>query len=829
MRKVIAVLLSAALIGVGLVASRAPAALAATPTGPATTEPVRHAEPVGHAESVGHADDLIGGPQRERRALRGQAVADVLSGRARTQQRNGSTVVKVTEAPGSGTPSPRAAAGTGRYVELAREATDRVFVILAEFGDERHPLYPDRDTDPHTPGPVTFDGPRHNTIAKPDPAKDNITGWLPDYSPDYFRELYFGTGEGVESLKTYLETQSSGRYSISGTVTDWVKVRYNEARYGRSGDDPADANGDDPHVCDSFICGNAAQLVVDAANQWMADQLAAGRSEAQVAEDLRSFDRHDRYDFDSDGDFNEADGYLDHTQVVFAGNDEADLNVDQGEDALWSHRGYVDTGAGGGPGTNKAGGTQIGDTGVWVGDYTMQAENGGLSTVAHEYLHDLDLPDDATGSATVQNSTGYWTVMGQPRLSAPGDIGWATRAGDLGAWNKLQLGWLDYETVVAGRSRTLDLGPEEYNTDEPQAVVVVLPRKTVTTDGPYAGAGQFFSGDADGLDTAMTRRVDLAGATAAHLTFKARYAIERGWDFFSVEASTDGGTTWAPLAGTVGGAPFAVDDAGAPAVTGSSNGAWADVAVPLDAYVGGEALVRLRYRTDEGVAEGGLYADAVSLVVDGREVSTDGAEAGPSAWTLAGFSRMGPRLTKEYGRFYIAAHRSHVSYDKYLATGPSYAGYAGTRPRFVDHYPYSEGLLISYWDTEQTDNDTGAHVGAGRNLYIDAHPAPLYNLTGTPWHSRLQTYDAPFSLRRAPSFTLHVAGKPSYVRGQAAVPTFDDTDDYLHEEIPYNGVTLPAVGVRITVLRQNGTAMRVRISAKAGTAAPVRAGLSPPG
>ncbi len=813
MRRVTAVLLSAGLIGVGLAAPKTPAALAATPTGPAAA-----AGPVRHAEPGRHADDLTTGLQQERRALRGQAVADVLSGRARTQQRNGSTVVKVTEAPPSGTPSRRAAGDTGRYVELAREATDRVFVILAEFGDERHPLYPDRDTDPHTPGPVTFDGPLHNTIAEPDRSKDNITGWLPDYSPDYFRELYFGTGDDVESLKTYLETQSSGRYSIGGTVTDWVKVRYNEARYGRSGDDPADANGDDPNVCASVICGNAEQLVVDAANQWVADQLAAGRSKAQVAEDLRSFDRHDRYDVDSDGDFNEADGYLDHTQVVFAGNDEADLNVDQGEDALWSHRGYVNTGAGG-PGTNKAGGTQIGDTGVWIGDYTMQAENGGLSTVAHEYLHDLDLPDDLTGSAAVQNSTGYWTVMGQSRLSAPGDIGWATRAGDLGAWNKLQLGWLDYETVVAGRSRTLDLGPEEYNTAEAQAVVVVLPRKTVTTDGPYAGARQFFSGNADGLDTSMTRRVDLAGATSARLTFKARYTIEQGWDFFAVEASADGGGTWAPLAGTVDGAPFGADGAGRPAVTGSSNGAWADVAVPLDAYVGGEALVRLRYRTDEGVAEGGLYADAVSLEADGRVVSTDGAEAGSSPWSLSGFSRMGPRLSKEYGRFYIAANRTHVSYDKYLATGPSYAGYAGTRPRFVDHYPYSEGLLISYWDTEQTDNDTGAHVGAGRNLYVDAHPAPLYNLTGTPWPSRVQTYDAPFSLRRAPSFTLHVAGAPSHVRGQAAVPTFDDTDDYLHEEIPYNGVTLPAVGVRITVLRQNGTSMRVKISAPAGTAA----------
>ena len=31
--------------------------------------------------------------------------------------------------------------------------------------------------------------------------------------------------------------------------------------------------------------------------------------------------------------------------------------------------------------------------GVWVGDYTMQPENGGLGVFAHEYAHDLGLPD----------------------------------------------------------------------------------------------------------------------------------------------------------------------------------------------------------------------------------------------------------------------------------------------------------------------------------------------------------------------------------------------------------------------------------------------------
>ena len=104
--------------------------------------------------------------------------------------------------------------------------------------------------------------------------------------------------------------------------------------------------------------------------------------------------------------------------------------------------------------------------------------------------------------------------------------------------------------------------------------------------------------------------------------------------------------------------------------------------------------------------------------------------------------------TDLFDNYYIAGNRSYVSYDKYLKTGPYFFGYPNTRPDYVDHYAYQEGLLISYWDTSQADNNTHAHPGEGRNLYIDAHPRPIYNLTGNPWRARVQVYDAPFSLQQ---------------------------------------------------------------------------------
>ena len=444
--------------------------------------------PRSHAENVVRSDDDPGQLEVKRRALRQQALTEVLDGTAKPQKRGASTVVKVSS-PGAPAAVNRKGLTTSKatsqdqYVELSREKTDRVFVVLTEFGNTRDPKYPDKDIDPSTPGPVTWNGPLHNKIPKPDRSQDNTTVWEPNYSRAFFQNLYFGTGGApgaggkTESVRQYYERQSSGRYSIDGTVTDWVKVKYNEARYGRS----SDFNDTDPNVCADIVCDNSEDLVRDGVNKWYSDQLAAGRSKASVVAELKTFDQWDRYDADHDGNFNEPDGYIDHFQILHAGGDEANGDPIQGEDAIWSHRGFVyqsDEGVTG-PSDAKEGGTQIGNSGLWVGDYTMQPENGGMSVIAHEYGHDLGLPDlyDTDGGI---NSVNWWSIMAQSRESAPGDDAIGTRASDFGAWDKLQLGWLDYETVLASQNRTLDLGPHEYNSAKAQAAVVVLPKKTVT-------------------------------------------------------------------------------------------------------------------------------------------------------------------------------------------------------------------------------------------------------------------------------------------------------------------------------------------------------------
>ncbi|MEU8232390.1 immune inhibitor A domain-containing protein [Actinoplanes sp. NPDC048967] len=794
MRKVVVGLLGAAMVSSAGIMLPA-AAMAAPPVDPAPAT----------ASKKAPVDELPNPFEDKRRELRQEAINGILKGTVKTQQRGGSTVAKVGKTRGGGETNRRvASAGQDQYVELNNERTDKIFVILAEFGNDRHPNYPDVDSDPLTPGPTTFEGPLHNKIPSPDRTKDNSTVWQPDYNRAHYQELYFGEGKGVESLKTYYETQSSGRYSVDGEVSDWVKVNYNEARYGRD----CDING----VCTDT---NMWALVTDAANKWVADQKAAGRTDAQIAADMKSYDQWDRYDFDGDGDFNESDGYIDHFQIVHAGGDQSDGDPQQGEDAIWAHRWYAyNTSAGiTGPATNKAGGTQIGNTGVWIGDYTVQPENGGLSVFAHEYGHDLGLPDDYDTSGGTNNNSEFWTLMAQSRLSGAGEpLG--TRPGDLGAWQKLQLGWLDYETLVAGQKRTLELGPQEYNSAKAQAAVVVLPDKEVTTDlgAPFAGEKQYFSGNDDNLNTTLTKSVDLTGATSASFDLKGRYNIEEGYDYLYFEASTDG-KAWTALNGTVDGAPLGVDGAvpPRPALGGDSGGEWKNISIPLTAYAGKTVQVRLHYITDGGLSAGGFFGDDLTITVNGAAVSTDGAEGTPT-WTAAGFSVEGDSITAEYDNFYIAGNRTYTSYDKYLKTGPYNFGWPTSKPDWAEHFSYQQGLLISYNDTSFADNNVNQHPGQGRNLIVDSHPAPFYNLEGQPWRARIQLYDAPFGTTKADSFTLHINEKASYVRGQAAQPTFDDTKKYFYDEIPWAGVKLPAVGVKIKVVEQSGTSLKVKFS-----------------
>ena len=102
---------------------------------------------------------------------------------------------------------------------------------------------------------------------------------------------------------------------------------------------------------------------------------------------------------------------------------------------------------------------------MWVGDYTMQPENGGLGVFAHEYGHDLGLPDNYDTSGG-DNGTGFWDLMSAGSYLGPGVEDLGARPGDMTAWDKFQLGWLNYE--VSSLARSLDPPPRAGRVQHPR-------------------------------------------------------------------------------------------------------------------------------------------------------------------------------------------------------------------------------------------------------------------------------------------------------------------------------------------------------------------------
>jgi immune inhibitor A len=708
----------------------------------------------------------------KQRALREQALEEVLRGDA--TPRGDNEVVEVAN---------------GQYVELAQEDSDAIWTVLGEFSDLPH-----------------------NEIPEPDRTVDNTTIWTSDFSQPYFDQLLYSSDAGVNSVANFYEELSSGRYTVTGEVENWVQVPGSGATYG-GGDD-----GSKPWA-----------FVDDSVDAWYQQQVAAGRTAAEIDQYLSQFDVWDRYDHDGDGNFDEADGYIDHFQAVHSGMGEEVGGGALGEDAIWSHRWYDQTtpiGAGGptlDDGTPvPLGGTQVGDSRYWVGDYTVEPENGGVGVFAHEFGHDLGLPDlyDTSGnSGGAENSTAFWTLMSSGSYGNSGEPadGIGTKPVHMGAWEKLQLGWLEYEVVAPGATANTKLGPSTASTRQAQALVAVLPDREVTTDigDPFEGADFWYSGQGNNLDNTMLTSLPVGATT---LTAEVRYQIEQDWDYAYAVYSTDGGKTFTSLATNRSTETNPNGQNFGQGITGSTGGEWVDLTADLTGVPAG-ALVGFRYWTDGAAVEPGLQVDAVAL---GGVPVTD--------WTLDGFTVTTGTTTESFFNAYIAENRAYTGYDAALRTGPYNFG-DPTRPKWAERLPYQDGLLISYWNTQYADNNVGSHPGAGLILPVDAHAGLLYEPTddegtdrtdGESWRPRIQSYDSTFGRQATDRITLHdpdtgVAG--SY-GGLPAVPTFDDTQDWYVApgEQPdadgWTGVDVPETGTRITVVSTSAqdSFMQVRVN-----------------
>jgi immune inhibitor A len=630
----------------------------------------------------------------------------------------------------------------GQYVELEREGTGVLWTVLGEFSDLAH-----------------------NTLPEPDRAVDNTSIWVPDFSPDYYMDTLFNDAKGANSVNNYFLEQSSGRYGVTGDVTDWVPCPGTMASY----DDNPDSN--------------VWNFLADSLNGWYDMQIAAGKTPAEINAYLTQFDVWDRYDYDGDGNFDEPDGYIDTFQSVHAG-----LGEEEGGDptTIWSHSWYAryaDIGITG-PAFNLLGGIQIGESDYWIGKYTIQPEDGGVGVFTHEYAHDMGVPDlyDYYG----ENGTGFWTLMSSGSWIDEGKDTIGNKPSHMGAWEKFQLGWLNYEVARAGLKSQHKLGPMEYNTKQAQGVFVILPQKPVTAHiaDPYAGSYFYFSGSANNLRNEMFKAFTL-GADAT-LSAKVNYGIEEGYDYANVIVSTDGGATWQTVPTNLSNSTVEANG-----IEGFSGG-WIDLTANLPA---GDVLVGFRYSSDGGVNFDGFMVDDIQI----SGYPLDGAEA-EAGWTYTGFRVTTGTEDKMYSQYYVLENRTYKGYDYGLKVGPYYFGYADNPAlgNWVDHFAYQDGLLINYWDTSVADNNTGLHPGTGLLLPVDAHPDTLYRVDGVRWRNRIQTYDSTFTLTKTDGIpNIHHLSVLSPVPSLPAVSVFNDTKSWYDPANPLGSVITPNTGTMI--------------------------------
>ncbi|MGB3733208.1 immune inhibitor A domain-containing protein [Microbacterium sp.] len=699
--------------------------------------------------------------------------------------------------------------------------------------------------------PGELQGPTlHNGIPNPANAshEDNNTMWVPDFSSAHYNKMLY-SDEGITervrpdltgpdgkagfdisgyTMKNMYEEMSRGAYTLTGEATPWVKVKHSEAYYGATvchkndqGVYEAGAMQDMQGSPDNRL--GPGQLPIDAVAA-----LAAQNPDFPWAD----YDIEDQGDRDGDGNVNEPDGVIDHVVLVHAGEDKSGGGGAQGTYAIWAHSSAV------------AGGATIPGTNLKISNYIVQPEDSGVGVFAHEYGHDLGLPDLYDTSNAGNSDIDFWDLMSSGSHSGPIFQSMPTH---MGLWDKWVLGWADPEVVNPGdRTSTIKVGqtsrPKKGTKD---GIKVNLPDKKVVLAEPHSGTQMWYSGaDQDWADARLTRTIDDVPADATFSMWN-NYVIEDDWDFGFIEVSTDGGQTWAEqqVRDDAGNLVTTGDDYSdlngrmkdfggkKYGLTGTSDG-WRHDNVDLSAYAGQSIQLRLRQATDAAFEERNWFSDDFALTSAGTTVWSDDVESGDNGWTAtdatftdttgAGWHiDTGIQISEQY---YLVEWRNLDGFDEGLKYG--YTTVYSDDAWKVEKVPYNApGALVWYRDAVYgTANHVASNLtnlpsyGAkGGLLLVDSHFDPLRR-TGAEAaldpsllkniSSRAQSSNAAFGLQPTYQFKDCMVDA-SYneacttLTPQAAVPTFTDDkgwvaglefrDGSLYNRLRDSSVVVPSV------------------------------------
>ncbi|WP_066944577.1 immune inhibitor A domain-containing protein [Microtetraspora fusca] len=711
------------------------------------------------------------------------------------------------------------------YKKSKTTKTAKLLTLLIEFNDQAnddfsgfsHPKTIDDVNDCVTEPPGTkINGPLHNNIPNPANAagggKDNNSMWVSDFNNAHYNKMLYSS-EGIttrvrpdltdprdgkkgidisgSTMKNMYEELSKGAYTVSGEAVGWIKVPHSEAWYGagKCGSAMQDTSGhpDNPR--------GAAQLPIDAVNA-----LAAQNPNFPWAD----YDREDVSDADGDGNYDEPDGVIDHLVLIHAGEDKSGGGGAEGTFAIWAHSSDV------------TGGYTVPGTNVKISNYIVQPENSGVGVFAHEYGHDLGLPDlyDSTGGGN--SDVDFWDLMASGSHSGPIFQSLPTH---MGLWDKWVLGWANPKVLNPGDgTKALTVGQSSRTPKGTEdGVRINLPDKHIVMTTPHSGSKVWWSNsDQNWGDSKLTRTVDVPAGADEKFWWWSDYSIEEDWDFGFVEVSADGGATWAEQKVYKEDGSLASTDDGYTdpngrlrdygnkkyGITGDTDG-WTHLYADLTPFAGKSVQVRFRYATDAAGVNTGWFLDDFSLTNGGTSVWSDDVENGANGWTAAtgtftntsGAGWVTHTGELQSAQYYLAEWRNFDGFDK----GLQYT-YDTTWQRDgawkVEKLKYNApGLLVWYRDTSRAANNVADNtfdlpsVGPkGQLLLVDSHFEPLRRtgeaatkdpstLKNLP--SRPQSSNASFNFVGTYPFKECIEGEPfkeyctSFAK-QDAVKTFTD-------------------------------------------------------
>ncbi|ADU49418.1 immune inhibitor A domain-containing protein [Intrasporangium calvum] len=654
-----------------------------------------------------------------------------------------------------------------KNAESRQEA--KLLTILVEFNENADDDFSDLYV-PEYWGATTcklgevVNGPLHNNIPNPaDPTKaeDNNSFWVEDFSSEHFDKMLF-TDEGITervrpdltgpdgepgidisgyTMKAMYEEMSKGAYTVSGEATPWIEVDHSEGWYGATrcsendeGEWEAGAyQGMQGHPDNPIGPG---QLPIDAVNKL-----------AEMDPDFpwADYDIEDQGDIDGDGNYDEPDGVIDHVVLVHAGADKSGGGGAEGTYAIWAHSSAV------------AGGAPIPGTDLKLSNYIVQPEDSGVGVFAHEYGHDLGLPDLYDTGSGGDSDVDFWDLMSSGSHSGPIFQSMPTH---MGLWDKWVLGWADpiqmnpgddAKSVVVGQNSR----PLKGTAD---GVKINLPTKVVTLATPHSGDNMWWSNnDQDWARNTLTRTVDVPDATDAKFWMWNDYVIEEDWDYGFVEVSTDGGSTWTEqkVYDEAGVALTTADGYSDPngrmadyggkkyGLTGHTDG-WEHHYIDLSGFAGQTVQVRLLIATDAAFLERGWFADDFSVTGAGATTWSDDVESGLGEWTAAtstfvSGSPLGAGWvidpgTSSRAQYYLVEWRNFDGFDEGLkyAYDTTYNDADGQWK--VEKIKYNApGALVWYRDTSYgnanhvLNNLTALPSGGAKGglLIVDSHYDPL--------------------------------------------------------------------------------------------------------